>query len=358
MWTKKFNWPTWHRRTALTIGLLLLLQIITGLALSFQGQWDQLFFSSAEGASEYSWEQIHQDVSHQLAEYQLTRWYPAPETGAAHRLVFTSDSRFWPQLAYVDAGSGALLGAGPLWHYPQHLAAYVHAHLLIGSAGEYLVTALGVAVGFLALSGLTMWWPASRKQLVERLRVHWHKPPVVRYFQAHRSVGALLSLGFLLLATTGALIAGKWLYLPAEDIPAAPASVAANSRPPLDAIMRQVTRLYPQATVRRLLFDTAEHRWVDLEIVERGAQHLSAVTHLRFDNTGGIVNTLPYADRAAVHRFYTWLVPIHSGRLIGLGGQLLNALLGVGLLIVGVLGVLRWVHRRSALRQRARQTQG
>jgi uncharacterized iron-regulated membrane protein len=204
-----------------------------------------------------------------------------------------------------------------------------------------------------------MWWPASRKQLVERLRVHWHKPPVVRYFQAHRSAGVLLSLGFLLLGVTGALIAGKSLYLPAEDIPAAQTSAADNSPPPpLDAIMRQVTSLYPQATVWRLQFDTEGQQWVDLEIVEGGAQNPGAITRLRFDNTGGIVNTLPYTDRAAVHRFYTWLVPIHSGRLIGLGGQLLNALLGVGLLVVGVLGVLRWIHRRAALRQRARQTQG
>jgi uncharacterized iron-regulated membrane protein len=81
-----------------------------------------------------------------------------------------------------------------------HLRLLIPPGLGLRDPGKRVMSWAGVAILFLLLSGLYLWWP------LKRLRVHWDALPRRKWFDLHNTVGILAFLFLLLLAVTGILI--------------------------------------------------------------------------------------------------------------------------------------------------------
>lgn len=83
---------------------------------------------------------------------------------------------------------------------------------------------------------------------------------------------------------------------------------------------------------------------------EKGLGH----PHIYLDSVSGeVVRADIPGTGSAGDVFLQWQLPLHSGRIVGLPGQILVAASGLALSMLAVLGVIIWRHKRRARMQRA-----
>ncbi len=222
---------------------------------------------------------------------------------------------------------------------------------------------LGLLLMISAGSGLYLWWPGLRG-IWQGLKIR-HNPGMLQLvFDLHRMTGLLSAAALLLLAFTGFLLSypsvtetliGSSGMAHGETGRNITSTAVPNDHP---------TNLEAAEFMARGPFQRAELRRITTPIGEDGVYRIN----LRQDSeinqrhpfttvwvdrwSGQIKEVRDPSGFTQGEIFMTWIWPMHTGEAFGATGRLLWFLAGMGLFVLYVSGLLRWLYRHGKIKDR------
>lgn len=260
-------------------------------------------------------------------------------------------------------------------YWGEYLATFIfeiHADLLMGKAGYYLVGILGAFAFLSTVLGAAVWWP-RRAQWRHAFKIEVMASRARTLFDLHRVPGAisipllmLLTLTGFCLVFTGAVRSLVELATPVplahEDVKTAPQP----SRPRIsitEALARSEA-VFPRSTVRWIATPEAPDGVYRIDRRQDGEGNIRfPASRVWIDPYDGRV--LKVFDPMRINRagtLFNLVYPLHNGEALGLLGRFIMFVGGFFPLLLFVTGFLRWrgriAHSRRLSPNSARAIQG
>ena len=342
-----------HRWTGIVAGLFLCLQGLSGLVIVFRDEWmavlEPKVATSDLGDARASLDVMVAQAARLHGEAQILRIAP-PRPKEQVTQVRLSDHG--DRLLFFASHSGRLLkdtAAGsfvPEWLYDWH------TRVLAGESGRWIVMLDGLALLFMAVSGVWFWWP-GRQRIKQSLKIPWNAPLARVVGSLHRFSGVVLCLFLGSMAITGIalvvydeLSAALGRVTPVTTFPAYPSGPDHPPLRSLDDTVSEIGRVLPGERIKNLRFKTRDMRVVRAVLEADGPDdwHIDQVWIDRAD--GRVLATERAFKDPAGSKVMGWLLPLHSGRVLGLPGRLLTGALGLALALFAASGLWLWSVRR------------
>ena len=193
-----------HLYIALIAGVFVVILGLTGSIMAFEPEIDHLLHWKlthvAPQARALSLGEIAGIVQIAFPGEPIAGYAIATSPNMSYQVVMRK------RTAFVNPYSGETLGArsGPDWVSTFQGAVHqLHMRLLIhnkADTGGRIESCASLAIIFLLLSGLYLWWP------LKRVRIRWSGTSRRSWFDLHNTVGMFSLLFLLILATTGAVM--------------------------------------------------------------------------------------------------------------------------------------------------------
>jgi uncharacterized iron-regulated membrane protein len=351
-----------HRWMGLSVGLLLLIQGLTGTVIVFRDEIDRVIHPEivvAPGQARLPVQRIvdiaraaHPDET--ITRVELSRW----ADGAALVKLTAPDSKTL-RIVSIDPFRGTVLRDGGLGTWPMELMFQIHYTLLAGDIGETIVGIEGLALLFMAITGPIVWWPGL-KRMSSGFRVMWRGNNDRRWRSLHRAWGAAAALLLILSATTGVLMVWKEearsvlrVFGPVTPKPTPKVEkIPGQAMMPIDRLVARAQAEYGDTPLRQIRFSSggrvvAVFLDSDLTVRADGTKQIYYNAYTGADLGHYVAGALP-----AGSEIIDWLYTIHTGMFGGVPTQLLFLLAALSLTGLSGSGLWLWYSRR---RQRSRK---
>jgi uncharacterized iron-regulated membrane protein len=324
-----------HLWLGLIIGLVLAVQGISGAILAWRAPLDETLnrrlYVVTPGTMRLPLEELaaRARAARPGAELEHVRAFAAADAPVI--MGFTDDI-----YVHLNPYDGAVLGLRPRFGDALGWIEGLHKYLRLRPAlGEPVVGT--VAVGFIViiLTGVVLWWPATRRALQAGLTLNWKLTGRPWNLGLHKTLGIYVALIVLVSAATGAPVALKWLQRMFTAAESAPAAAAGAGKPfvGFDVIARNLDALMPAA--HDCYIPLPKRGLVKTYAIAADAPHLNARSYVWFNPADGtVLRFTPYAKAGLGFRAYYWMLSLHTGLI---GGWVAQVLLSLGALAVPVL---------------------
>jgi uncharacterized iron-regulated membrane protein len=347
---RKFLLPL-HRWTGLCAGLFFLLVALTGASMAFRPQLESVAAPSLLTAPACTAPLPLDELvararqsSPQAGPLKFIRIYDDPS--ATVRVRFDDDR--W---IYVDPCSGKVAGSQALYGGFFGTLGWLH---IFGFApgSEWVAGTVALLFASVMLGvGATLWWPATLRAL--RFIVRGPRGLKGRAFSLtlHKTVASYAAPVLLASALTGIPQAFGWGQAPA--LPTLPSAPLAAPSVPLEQMWRQALVQVPRPQKTQIRFGAAGTP-LTFEMVAQFAPHANALSYVRIDTTGRIVDVVPHAANRILHKAYLFAAALHYGWIGGVAGQLLLLLGALGVPVLAWTGVASFLASRRSVAARSR----
>jgi vanillate O-demethylase ferredoxin subunit len=354
-----------HRWIGLTVGVLLLLQGLTGATVVFREDLNR--------ALHYS------DLTVIPAGPTLPVQSLLDEVRALHptlnvvRIEYPKDAdeAFWFRMerpgggairyVSVDQYRGTITRDASLIHWPAHFVFELHQALLIGPAGEQIVGIEAAGLLTLAILGPILWWPGGR-QLRRGFSVTFGAGSYRGTRDLHRVAGVIVAVVLITTATTGMLVVWR-----TEVQSLLPKSVPMTIRPaptvavraavpfrPVDEFVARAHARFGDSLIKSVRFPGGHGRVIAVYLQAAGTTRPRATDQIWFNRyTGEQLGIYEAAALPAATTFLDWMLPVHSGQALGTPGRVLFLICGLTLSGLALTGLLQWFLRRRLERHPA-----
>lgn len=366
---KAFFWI--HLAVGLAIGAVILSMSVTGTLMAFEPQiteWSERHVRSISAPAPGS-ARVSLDTLLATARLEFPDARPAdirlrPEASATVAVGFGKEKGS----VHLDPYTGRVVGKDSKTHAFLYQVEQWHRWLGSKKIWKPVIDAVSLGFAFMVLSGLYLWWPRkwSRPALKSIAVPDFKLAGRARDWNWHNAVGFWMAPFLLVIALTGTIIGYRWasdlVYVLAGDTPppkppaekkAAGAKPdedrkgAAKGRPAhsdasgamavgLDSLVARAESKIPVWSSLVLRLSQKPGAPVNAIITEPGFWRGYARSQLQLDPaTGGILKWEPYSGFTMGKKLRTWVVPVHTGRALGIPGQLIAALaaFSAGLLV-------------------------
>jgi uncharacterized iron-regulated membrane protein len=342
-----------HRWVALAVGGFIVLAGLTGAGLVFRDELTPVFTPAAKvpavPAGPGAYERILRAA--RLAEPRAGSFDIAisPRADRAAEVIVRRARN--DRHLFVDPRDGSVVADSDREWLPFATLYQLHRRLLLGKPGEFAVGIVGLALAFLALSGVVMWWP---RKAAYAFRIRWKGDRLAVSYDVHKAIGAAFALILLVNATIGFMMAfdGPSVALvnrvsgssaPAP-VPSASSNALAAGRP-LDDIVAAAERALPEGTVRRISIREG-HSPVVVRKRLPGDQLTNGMNRIYVDAASAtVLQVRLQRDMPPGNAMFEWLFPLHSGTLVGTPYRLLLVIAGCIPLLSLVTGLIVWRSR-------------
>ncbi len=345
-----------HHWTGGLIGLLLAILGLTGTILVFKNDW-----ISAPGAQE-SRAQTVEEISRTMRAVA-----PTPET-QLRSIIFANESFGLHQINisktagyYMNSQAKTVAQWSSTWDRPEHWLFDIHHHLLIGDTGELISGIAGLVALLFIISGSVLWWPSRRLFRLLALPQRMTRSSIVRH---HRDLGIVVAPILFIVALTGAMMAIKpvagvvlWPWISPDalkgttappDIKGGPLSSQLN----WNALFLTAKQQFPNASVRIVIFPKKPGDLLQLRMKQPEEWLHNGRTLLWFaPDSGKLIAVRSALTMPQGARLSNMLYPVHAGNLGNRVYQIIIALSGVALTLLGTLTTFSF-WRRLVLRAR------
>jgi uncharacterized iron-regulated membrane protein len=351
-----------HRWVGLTVGALLFVQAMTGVSLVFRDEIERVIHPPLivpvrptrlpiQGLVD-AIHAAHPDAK--LTRLELPR-------NADQAVLFKSTIKKQRWMTAVDPFDGRIVRDGRDNSWPMEWLFNVHEQLLAGPVGETLVGIEGLALMFMAITGLIYWWPGAGR-LRQGFRVKLDGSQDLRWRTLHRAAGAGAVLFLLLSATTGVLMVWKDSL---RDVLGTMTAVERRPTPivperkgmpmvALDRLVAEAQATYGSTPLRQLRFSSGGR--VVAVFLDSGARTVrpDGTTQAYYDAYDGrelghyVAGTLPASSEVV-----DWLYTVHTGIWGGIVTRLILMLTGLVFAGMAASGLWLWFSRRSRRMSRA-----
>jgi len=242
---------------------------------------------------------------------------------------------------HLNPYTGAVLGIraryGEGFGWIEGLHKFLH---LEPSTGEPITGYAALVFGLIILSGIVLWWPATRRALKAGLTLNPKLTGRPWNLNLHKTLGVYAALVLLFTTFSGVPISLDWaknaLYVRTGSKKVAAPGVAVPKEGPFagfNAMARRVAEAMPEA--RETYIPLPKKGVVAAYAIEADAGHPNARSYVWLEPaTGAALKTSPYRQAGAGFRLYYWMMSVHTGML---GGLVVQIILGLGALMVPVL---------------------
>lgn len=282
-----------------------------------------------------------------------------PDERHSYQITIRTPDRPAPERLYVDPYSARVLGTNADERHTLDTIHQLHLRLLAGDTGQAIVAAMGVALLFLSLSGLWLWWPGKI------VRVRSDATTRRMTLDLHNAIGIWSFVFLLVFAVTGIII--HWNDAAQRAFSVLTASNAGTLPPTkTDACRTNPNVVAPDGLLAIAQSTVPGARPVSLRMPAND-QPLVAVT-MRYpeDRTpaGRTIVVMAMCTGRVLYRQDTrtvalgykiprvWNRELHTGDLFGWPHRLLAALFSLALPFMALTGPLIWWQRRNAERRR------
>ena len=350
---------TLHRWLGLTVGLLLMLNALTGSLMLGARPLDRLLhaqlFEVQVKSQTVPLEAVRQSL---LAEFgpQASFTLRPPRLANESILVYVR-SEAWQGQAFYDPYSGQRLGARAEHEGFANWLFEFHSALLAGDTGKAVLAFNTLTMLAMLVTGLLLWWPRRmRGALAIKLNVGLLRG----LFDLHRVGGAVLGLWVLVCVASGTWMAwrpiSQWLTQASGQqqvvAPALKATHAAQGQPAsADDMLAAANAALPGGIVGYLGLPAKPNAAVRVRKKLADDPHPNGLSSVWLHpHSAEVLRVDRWTALDIGTRSYAWIYPLHAGKLAGALGVLATA--GGGLLLFG-FGVsgswLWWLRRRMRL---------
>lgn len=345
-----------HRWVGLAFAALLLVQGLTGTLLVFRAEIDgiihpALVVTPGEALPVQTLVDTLREASPE-ATLQRIRFSEDPTRAA----IFVMRANDAPWMVAVDPYSGRIVRAGSYAAWPTEWLFHLHDTLLAGKTGEIIVTIEGVALIFLAVFGIIIWWP-GRRRLKSGFRILTGQGADRTVRTAHRAIGAAIGIVLVMSGVTGALLihrAALQPYLPVVPRPKFEVALSQAPLRPVDTLIADARARHGPLPLREVRFSGDAGQVVALYFQDETSRRPNATRQYFYNAYEGIeLGRYEPAALPPMNTAYDWLFTIHTGKAGGLVGRLV--VLAAGLSLVFFAGSGAWLWFSARRQQRARR---
>lgn len=336
-----------HRWVALGLGAFIALVTAAGAALAFRDELTplatpQVVVPARERAPDGYQRMLDAARSLEPAAraFDLT---PAARADRATEVIVRGPER--DRHLYFDPHDARLVADSERQPMPFVTMYRLHKELLAGTRGVYAVGVAGIALAFLAISGLVLWWPRAWKYAL-RLRLGGNRVAVS--FDLHRLAGVTFAAFLLANAligvamtfdeatarTVNALVGWR------DPLPAA-GSVSPGPAKPLDALVAAAQAAIPEGRVSRI--QVRDGSALTVRKVRPGENRTNGMNRILVDPASGtVMQVRALAELGPGRSMYEWLYPLHTGTLVGLPYRAVLLIAGLAPLLSLATGIILW----------------
>ena len=285
--------------------------------------------------------------------------FPQPGVNAFH--VWLADGRE----AFVDPRTAAVIDE---WHWSGRLPAFLfelHAHLLAEPNGTLVNGAAALAIVFMGLTGVILWWPGRARAYRLRGAIPRHTSPA-ELLRSHAAVGVLALVPILLFAGTGAaivfydgterLVTALLDAHPAQE-PDARVPRQDAPRRPWPEILRALDRTFPDGQAVFYYPGSAQDARLTFRKRLPGEWHPNGRSYVLVDPyRAAVVQAIDARSQGAGTRLMHAIYPVHAAKVGGFPMAALGAVAAIALTWLAAGGmwvyVGKWMRRGAAERSR------
>ncbi len=345
---------TLHTWIGLILGVVLLVVAVSGALLVFRPQFERTLdptrFIVEPASHRLSIDELaaKAKAAHPAGELESVRYYRDPTMPL---LVLFSNKEY----VHLNPHTGALLGIRKRYGEGFGWIEGLHKYLTLDpKVGENVNGSLAFVFAGLFLTGIVLWWPATRRALKAGLTLNRRLSGRPWNLNLHKTLGAYAALVILFSASTGIPIALdstraflNWITLSAKQTPP-PVTPLEDAAPfaGFDSVARQIEQLMPNAIETYIAIP--KQGVVTSYAIAADAPHPNARSYVWLDaGTATVKSFRPYASTSRGYRLYYWLLSLHTGVT---GGWPVKLVLLFGTLSVPVLaytGLMSYLRRKS-----------
>jgi uncharacterized iron-regulated membrane protein len=352
---KIFFWM--HLIAGLAIGIVILSMSVTGMLLTFEPQiteWSErhVRFAQAPGpaapASRISLDTLLAAAKRELPGAKATDVRLWSDATANVAVGFGKEKGY----VYLNPYSGAVAGRDSKTHAFLYQVELWHRWIASKKIWKPVVDAVSLAFAFMILSGLYLWWPrrwtraALRAVSVPNLKLAGK----ARDWNWHNAVGLWAAPFLLAITLTGTIMGYRWandlvFVLSGSPVPPKPKEEGASGKQlreapgeiaSLDTLLSKAQGFVPGWESINLRLPQKSGAPVNAFILEPGFFRRNARSQITLNAASGdVVKWEPYASQNLGRKIRSWALPVHTGRALGIPGQLIAGLaaFAAGLLV-------------------------
>ena len=195
----------WHKRLGLSAGFILLILGVSGTILTYRDElmpkiYSELMYVQPQ-AQRIDLETQIRAARAYLKDQEMTHLYTSEQDDTASMIFFRPPGALLPHLISIDPYSGSVKGEMPLIKNVFGVMLYLHANLLLGKFGSWIVGIMGFLLCLFFITGVIIWWP--KVDLFSKLKTL----PRSGVRGLHRALGLFLGLPLLFTGITGCILA-------------------------------------------------------------------------------------------------------------------------------------------------------
>lgn len=333
---------TIHLILGLTAGLIIIVIGLTGAALAFNNDYGRWIHSDYFGV-----EATGDPIGYDAVVAKIESEY-APSRVESINLLWNDEYVYYfmndrgPLIASTIDGRILDPRAGESFTSKLVInATQWHTKLNAGDTGRLIRNIATLEVILLIPTGIYLWWPAKRfgvKSGSSGFRKLW---------DLHNTIGALIALPILFLATTGFLIA---LHLPEKHEPApanqpttrplrsvAPFDAAQRVAAPLDAALAAAQGTLPELRAYQILPPESPSDPITVKKSPAGWSTRNQTSTVFVDQyTGAVLHVKPGREFTSAYKLYDLGRRLHGGQWFGFLGK---AIFGMSSLLFSLLAI-------------------
>lgn len=195
----------WHKRLGLTLGFVLFVLAVSGVTVTYRDEllpvvYPELMQVTPLPERAPLTEQIAAAKAH-LKDMPFTHLYTSETDDTSSLFFYKPEGAILPHLLAIDPYTSEIKGSMPLIKNIFGVMVYLHANLLMGKVGSYIVGIMGLILTFFFISGIILWWP--RDNWLSKIKLL----PKSGLRGLHRGLGIFLGLPLVFSALTGFILA-------------------------------------------------------------------------------------------------------------------------------------------------------
>ncbi|MDB5197596.1 MAG: hypothetical protein JWP88_1967 [Flaviaesturariibacter sp.] len=229
---------------------------------------------------------------------------------------------------------------------------------LLGTAkgpGKIIVGVATFIFLFIILTGIILWWPRTRKIMMQRLRIKWDAGWKRINHDLHLVLGFYSAILLFIFAFTGLAWSFEWfnngIYKVTNSslkAPPPPKStfIAGAQKISADQAFNIAATTFNNAEWYSLSLPKDSADAVTVSALSSGAVHENATDAVYIDQySGAVLGTLPYDKRSLGARVRSTFKPVHTGSIWGLPSKIIAFIVCLFGVSFPITGTIMWINR-------------
>jgi uncharacterized iron-regulated membrane protein len=350
-----------HLWLGLASGLIVFVVALTGSILVFEEELELLFHRKQL--------KVGQVLSHRKSYDELAtvvkvaypgknikgfNIYPDPERSV---LFSVGKSKEELLLVGVDQYTGKVLGHQDHNKRFFTIVLKLHRYLLMGTTGKVITGVSCLIFIVMLISGLIIWWPATKAAIRQRFKVKWKAKFKRVNWDFHAVFGFYSFIFLLIIASTGLVWSYPWvnkmIFVLSDGKPQVKYKAPENISPEnlsnagiYEKVVAATNREYPYKGETRVSVPLGDSLSINVFKENKEVKLANVASAAWFDRRSGeVLRVRPYEKESTGMKVRRLIYPIHTGSAYGWPTKIIAFVVSLFAATLPVTGTLIWLGR-------------